>query len=94
MARARTHKCAVSVCRAEIPTWLHFCKPHYAMLPAHIKEALHQEWLYMKRTGARHTDNQLELIRQGIAAVLEKLEKKAAKRGGARADLYQQGPAT
>lgn len=93
MAKPRLRKCAIGYCTRQIPAWLHFCAPHYKLLPKLIKDGLSEEWRYMKRTGARSTQRQLELVRLGIQSVTGKQLEKAAKRRREGGDLAsgQQG---
>ena len=93
MAKPRLRKCAISYCTRQIPGWLHFCAPHYKLLPKLIKDGLSQEWRYMKRNGCRSTARQLEMVRMGIETVTGKQLEKAAKRRRESGDLVagQQG---
>lgn len=87
MPKPRLRKCCIPNCQKDIHHWLHFCKPHYALVPRALRDAMHNEWAYMKRAGVRHTQRHGELVCEAIEAVVDKLEKASAKRRAQGGDL-------
>lgn len=88
MAKTPMRKCFVDGCSKQIKAWLHFCDAHYKLVPAVLKQAIHDEYRLMRRAGVRSSQEQDELVRQARDAITEKLLKKLDKRRRQGGDFF------